>query len=151
ILLPDIYKPGQVREAAKPAVLPWDSVKPARITRWQNAPDLRCLAAKAGRRQLEDTLFAAIQQQNTWLAAHDTAAVPVSVDGYRQFAAARREHVNTLNQLLKVPTGKQDNVSPASFTFMKEPVAYRRWLALVQLDLYVHTVVGVLAEGASSH
>lgn len=136
----ELYWFGQVREAEKPAVLPWDSIPPANITRWPGAPDLHLLKEIAGGYQ-----YAAIDQKSNWLAAHDTAAVPMDVVGYIQFAAARQENINELNQLLKIPVGKQDKVSPASFPFMKEPVAYQRWLAFVQSDWFVNTAVGVLA------
>jgi hypothetical protein len=134
IRLPDIYRFGQVREKEKPAVLPWDSIPPANITRWPQLHFMR------------EEQYATINQKNNWLAAHDTASVPLNVDDYMLFAAARQENMNALNQLLKIPTEKQDMVSPASFTFMKEPVAYQRWLALVRSDWFVNTAVGVLAQ-----
>ena len=146
ILLPEIYKSGQVREAEKPAVLPWDTVAPASITRWPGAPDLPLLKEKAGKRPGDATLYAAITEKNNWLATHDTATVSLDVDNYLQLAAARQENINALNQLLKLPVNRQDQVSPASFSFLKEPATYQRWLALVQSDLFVNAAVNILAD-----
>lgn len=140
ILLPDIYKFGQTREAARNGVLPWDSIPAAAITRWQGMPHLHYNV---------DTLFAAIQEKNNWLAAHDTALVPMDVESYRQFSAERQKNVEALNQLLKIPADRQDQASPASFSFMKDAAAYDRWLYLVQADLFVHTTVGVLSNWVS--
>ena len=121
----------------------WDSIPPAHITRWEGAPQVAQLKASV-HRLMEDTLYAAITQKNNWLAAHDTAMVPLEVAAYLQFAAARRQNLETLNQLLKLPAARQDQASPASFSFMEDAAAYQRWLHLVQADLFVHATTGVL-------
>lgn len=143
LLLPDLYQFGKSREATRPQVLPWDSIPPAHITRWEGAPQVAQLKASV-HRLMEDTLYAAITQKNNWLAAHDTAMVPLEVAAYLQFAAARRQNLEALNQLLKLPAARQDQASPASFSFMEDAAAYQRWLHLVQADLFVHATTGVL-------
>lgn len=149
LLLPDIYQFGRAREATKPQVLPWDSIPPAHITRWAGAPQVARLKATYAHRVMDDTLYATITQKNNWLAAHDTAVAPLEVAAYLQFAAARQQTIVALNQLLKLPAARQDQASPASFSFMEDAAAYQRWLHLVQADLFVHATTGVLEAWVS--
>ncbi|SEW34796.1 carboxy terminal-processing peptidase [Chitinophaga arvensicola] len=130
IVLPDVYDLMKIREKDNADALPWDQIAGAEYTVWNTSRNVQEPAT--------DTIFSAIRQLTQQLSA-TAAEKPLNLAAYTTQQHARQEVQKKLQQLQKLPAGKELDIIPvnnASIHLMSTE-NYQTWINKLKPDIYI--------------
>lgn len=132
IVLPDVYDFMKIREKDNTDALPWDQVPATDYAVWETSQQMPQPQHK------EDTVFGAMRQltQQLYTAA---AEKPLNLADYTAQQHARQQVQKRLQQLQKLPAGKELDIIPVSNagTHRVSTESYQAWINKLKPDIYI--------------
>lgn len=154
LVLPGYYEAYKFREKDNASALPWDEIRKLSYKTWSKIPNYDQVSQRFHQRLDSTGLVQKVQQNSTWLAAQQDAALDLNLAKYKEkekVVNARAKQARELFVMKKemdvARIGQESNASATSVDFNT------RWVNFLKKDRYLYEatrIVGDIAELSGS-
>ncbi len=156
VVLPDAYEYFKFREKDNASALPWDQIQKTNYTTWTDDAGFNQIETKAKQRINNDSAFAIIRKNTTWLGNNADREYDLNIVKYKAQMETLK-NISRQNDTLTKLAAPLD-VKPAAVDndkYFNNPDSVKgdrnkQWLKILQKDLYIDETVDIMKDMIST-